>query len=116
MGSCVADEDALSSAEIDTVSCDDEHAFELIAKFDLDDGDGDYPGEDEVREAAEEGCQGDRFTDYVGRTYEEATDVLVTPLPPSEDTWKGAADRTVLCFAHAPDAAPTTGSLHDEAA
>jgi hypothetical protein len=114
VGSCVADEDALSSAEIDTVSCDDEHAFELIAKFDLDDGD--YPGDDEVREAAEEGCQGDRFTDYVGRTYEEATDVLVTPLPPSEDTWKAAADRTVLCFAHAPDAAPTTGSLHDEAA
>jgi hypothetical protein len=52
----------------------------------------------------------------VGETYEEATDVLVTPLAPSEDTWTGASDRTVLCFAHTPDAEPTTGSLQDEAA
>ncbi len=114
VGACVADEDALNDAEIDTVSCDDEHGFELIAKFDLD-GD-DYPGDDVVRADAEEGCQGDRFSEYVGQTYDEAADVVVTPIPPSEDTWDGAADRTVLCFAHAPDAEPTTGSLQDEAA
>jgi hypothetical protein len=114
VGVCVADEDALNSAEIETVSCDDEHRFELIARFDLE-GD-DWPGDDDVRADAEAGCQGDRFTDYVGQTYEEATDVLVTPLPPTEDTWKGAGDRTVLCFAHTPGAEPTTGSLRDEAA
>jgi hypothetical protein len=114
VGACVADEDPPYPAEIYTVSCDDEHGFELIAKFDLE-GD-DYPGDDEVRTDAEEGCQGDRFTEYVGETYDDAADVVVTPIPPSEDTWDGAADRTVLCFAHAPDAAPTTGSLQDEAA
>jgi len=115
VGACVADLDALESADIETVGCDEEHRFELIAKFDLDDED-DYPGDDEVRAAAEEECQGDRFTEYVGRSYDEAADVLVTPVPPSEDTWEGADDRTVLCFAHTPDAEPTTGSVGDGAA
>jgi hypothetical protein len=114
VGTCVVDLDALESAQIDTVSCDDEHRFELIASFDLE-GDPEFPGEGEVAEDAEEGCTGERFTEYVGQSYEDAADLLVTPVPPSEDTWEGAEDRTVLCFAHTAEAEPTTGSLRAEA-
>jgi hypothetical protein len=115
VGVCVLDEDALNEAEIDTVSCDDEHVFELVAKFELDVDDGeDWPGDDDVRDDADAGCQGDAFTEYVGQSYDEATDVLVTAVPPSEDTWTSTDDRTVLCFAHTVDAEPTTGSLAAE--
>lgn len=110
VGECVEDESTLNSADIDSVDCGDEHLFELIGRFDVEDQD-DYPGTEALEAESIETCQGDLFEDYVGQPFDPTGEVLVTQLYPSEDTWEQAADRTVLCFGFPSDLAPTTGSF-----
>jgi Septum formation len=109
VGDCVEDEETLNSADVEAIDCGDDHVFELIGKFDVDDGD--YPGATELTAEGDERCQGEIFEDYVGVPYEESAEVYVSPVPPSEETWNDADDRTILCFAHTLDLASTTGSV-----
>jgi hypothetical protein len=92
-GECTNDDLTGSVSEIDTVDCDDEHTAEAFAQFDLDDGD--FPGVDEVNEQATEGCQGDRFEEYVGTDYDSSI-YIASSINPSEDSWD-SGDRTVIC-------------------
>jgi hypothetical protein len=92
-GECTNDDLSGNIGEIDTVDCDDEHTAEAFAQFDLD-GD-DFPGADEVSTQATEGCQGDRFEDYVGLDYQSSI-YLVNVITPTEETWDND-DRTVIC-------------------
>jgi hypothetical protein len=92
-GECTNDDLSGAIGEIDTVDCDDEHTAEAYAQFDLDDGD--FPGVDEVSTQATEGCQGDRFEDYVGLDYPSSVFVVQT-ITPTEETWDNG-DRTVIC-------------------
>jgi hypothetical protein len=92
-GECTNDSLTGSIGEIETVDCDGEHTAEAFAQFDID-GD-DFPGADEVSSQATEGCQGDRFADYVGLDYPSSI-YLVSTITPTEETWDND-DRTVIC-------------------
>src|SRR5688572_27045194 len=110
VGDCVKDEETLNSADVESIDCEEEHVFELIGKFDVDDAD-EYPGADELTEEGTSRCQDDIFEEYVGVPYEESAEVYASAVPPSEETWNDADDRTILCFAHTQDLAETTGSV-----
>jgi hypothetical protein len=113
VGDCVEDETSLNDSGLLAIDCGDDHTLELIGRFDVE-GD-DYPGEDALRTEGAERCTGDLFEEYVGAPYDPEGDVLVTPVLPSADSWDDADDRTVLCFAHAPDLAETDESVQDSA-
>jgi Septum formation len=93
-GECTNEDLSGSVGEIDTVDCDDQHTAEAYAQFDLDDSD-DFPGADQVSQQATEGCQGDRFEEYVGLPYNESKFVAQS-VNPTEETWDNG-DRTVIC-------------------
>jgi hypothetical protein len=113
VGDCIEDETSLNDSGLATIDCGDDHTLELIGRFDVE-GD-DYPGEDELRAQGDERCTGDLFEEYVGAPYDPEGDVLVTAVLPSEDSWSDGDDRTILCFAHAPDLAETDASVEDSA-
>jgi hypothetical protein len=92
-GECTDDSLTGAVGDIDTVDCDESHQAEAIAQFDID-GD-DFPGAAEIQTEGDEGCQGDRFEDYVGISYAESI-YLVGAIVPSEGSWDGG-DRTVIC-------------------
>ena len=101
-GDCTADELTGSVADVDTVACDTGHTHEVFATFELEGDDGaDFPGRSEVESDAVAGCNGDRFEEHVGIAYEDST-LHTTFLVPTEDTWDGAGDRTVVCFVFEP--------------
>ena len=96
VGDCTGSE--IESTEIDAVSCDEDHAYEVFAVFDVD-GD-DFPGASEISAEAE-ACNGDLFEDYVGTPY-DSSDIYTQTLVPTEETWNEADDRTILCFLYEP--------------
>lgn len=109
-GDCTADELGATVEDVDTVACDTEHRYEVFATFALEGDDGaDFPGRSEVESDAAAGCNGDRFEEHVGIPYEDST-LHTTFLVPTEDTWEGAGDRTVVCFVFEP-ADPAGGDL-----
>mgnify|MGYP001214348278 CR=1 FL=1 len=111
VGDCVEDEATLNSADVEAISCDDSHVFELIGRFDVEDGD--FPGQEELSSEGNERCTGDIFEEYVGVPYAESAEVFASPVVPTEETWNEADDRTVLCFAHTQDLSATTGSVEN---
>ena len=103
VGDCTDDDLDGATGDVDTVDCSEAHRFEVFATYDIDADDGeDYPDEDEVESEAAEGCRGERFSEYVGVPYVESA-IHVTYLVPTEDTWTGAGDRTIICFAFEPE-------------
>ncbi len=110
VGDCVEDQDALDDGN-STVSCDEDHVFELYAAIDLDPDDDDYPGDADIESQAKELCRGTAFEDFVGVPYVESSEVYTFPRWPSQETWEQADDRTVLCYATTEDLSPTTGSF-----
>lgn len=107
-GDCIEGEISGAVGEDNTVSCDDAHTAEVFATFDLE-GD-DFPGTDQVLADAAEGCQGQRFEDYVGVSY-DVSESVASPLVPSEDSWNNNDDRTVICLAVSADGSETEGSV-----
>ena len=83
VGDCVEDQDTLNSTDVEAIDCDEDHVFELIGKFDVDE-DGDYPGETELTSQGDERCTGDIFEEYVGVPYAESAEVYASAVPPSE--------------------------------
>jgi hypothetical protein len=87
--------------------CDQPHTGEVFALFDLPDGD--FPGDDAVTTAAEEGCL-EEFDAFVGLAYEESALDFYT-LQPTQDSWEQAEDREVVCVLEDPETPEVTGSL-----
>lgn len=108
VGDCTDQDLSGSVGEVDTIDCAEPHAAEVFAVFDLE-GD-EYPGVSAIQADSVEGCQGDRFTDYVGVPYPQS-EIFVAYLVPSEETWNEADDRTVICFAVTGDGSPLEGSV-----
>lgn len=108
VGACTNQDLSASVGEIDTVDCAESHTAEVFAVFDLE-GD-EFPGAEEIAQSASEGCNGDRFEDYVGVPYAES-EIFSAPLAPTEQTWNDADDRTVICFAVTADGSATEGSV-----
>ena len=111
VGTCTTIEsDDLFVGSIDAVDCNESHAEEVFALFDLP-GD-DFPGEAGVNDDAFEGCIGSRFESYVGVPF-ESSEVFVTFLAPTRESWDRADDRTVICLAFQGDGSLRTGSVRD---
>ncbi|WP_309069379.1 septum formation family protein [Microbacterium sp.] len=104
----------LSSAAV--VPCGEPHTEEIFHEFEMEDGD--WPGEDAVEKAADEGCYG-AFESFVGKAYEDSTLDYVF-LSPLEDGWNDPSvkDRLVQCVIYEPTdggAKEITGSLEGAA-
>lgn len=69
---------------------------------------GEYPGEDAVMAAAEEGCL-PAFEEFVGIAY-DSSELEWFPLTPTESGWDEFGDREIVCAVFDP-AALVTGTL-----
>ena len=111
VGQCIsssAAEDEVSSLPV--VECSEPHNGEIFALPQLPDGE--FPGDEAVRDSGETLCTGPEFQTYVGIAPEESA-LSVDILFPSSDTWAGG-DREIVCIV-ADGEADTTGSLRGAA-
>ncbi|MBX3098242.1 MAG: septum formation family protein [Salinibacterium sp.] len=109
IGDCLNDGDA--SGEVSTVpivSCDEPHDSEAYDSGNLDDGS--FPGDDAVKQAAEQLC-GPSFTAFIGLSYDESA-YDYSYYFPTENSWS-AGDREVMCVAYADDLSKVTGTLQN---
>ena len=84
--------DDFEVSDVPIVDCEQPHANEVYALFDLPDGE--YPGLSSVQDSAAEGCL-ERFQGYVGRDY--ATSSLgIGSVYPTSDSWN-TSDREIVC-------------------
>lgn len=104
-GDCIAGAVTGQVESLTAVPCAAPHGGEAYHAFDLPGGD--YPGDEPVATAAEQGCT-EAFEGFVGRLYEDSV-LEIAPLTPSAESWE-AGDRQVLCFIKDPDR-DTTGTL-----
>jgi len=96
VGSCANTSDLTGEiTDIPTIECTESHDAQVVGKFDLDDGD--FPGDEGIASAAEEGCRG-QFETFIGISFDESS-LSMNYIGPSEDTWNEADDREVICFA-----------------
>lgn len=105
VGDCL--NDASVSEEVSSVpviDCSEPHDSEAYASIMMPDGD--FPGEEAVTAAAEEGCLAE-FEGYVGIPYEDSS-FEVSFYFPTEGSW-GDGDREILCTVYDPSG-QTTGS------
>jgi hypothetical protein len=107
VGDCIDSEDLAgdSVSDVVTVPCDEPHDAEIFAELELPEGD--YPGIDEVRAAAEDFCLPE-LEEFVGTPLLES-DLDVYPLLPTADSWTADDDRLILCIVVAPE--DVTGTL-----
>ncbi len=108
VGACVNTSDLSGGeiTEIPTVDCSEEHDAQIFHVFDMDDGD--YPGDDAVQTAAQDGCLAE-FEPFVGTAYEDSA-LDFSFIYPTEQTWTQADDREVLCVLYSMDGSTTTES------
>lgn len=108
VGACVntSDMEGEEITEIPTVDCSEEHDAQVFHVFDLEDGD--FPGDEAVDAAADEGCLG-QFETFVGTPYEESA-LDYAYIQPTQETWDQADDREILCVMFAMDGSTTTES------
>lgn len=104
--------DCLNSSSLGTevsavpvVPCADSHEDEIYFVFDLPEGD--FPGDFEVGELADETCTAE-FNNFVGKAWEESQ-LDWWPFTPTADSWSGG-DREILCAVYDP-AGKVTGTL-----
>ncbi|MGH1506127.1 MAG: septum formation family protein [Acidimicrobiales bacterium] len=108
VGDCLADselEGALVS-DVEIVSCDAPHRYEVYYAFELPDGD--FPGSDAVGAEADKGCY-DAFEGFVGLEYESSI-YGYTYLQPTADSWSQLGDREVQCMVSDFEGGLLTGS------
>jgi hypothetical protein len=99
-------------SSVQAVPCDEPHENEIFALYDLD-GER-FPGETEVQQQGTEGCQGTRFEEFVGLSYQQASSELglgAGAITPSRESWEEADDREVICIAYNLDDSPLEGSV-----
>jgi hypothetical protein len=110
VGDCL---DMVEGAEVETVPvvpCGEPHSDEVYHDFQL--AEGEFPGDEAVNAAAEEGCLA-AFEPFVGLAYEDST-LYMAWYSPTEESWNGFDDRVVSCVISDP-AGEITGTLADAA-
>lgn len=103
IGNCIGALEHTASGLLPQVPCADDHEAEVIAEDTMDDGD--YPGEDETRQQAEDFCPS-----AVGEQVGSVTGVSTYMLYPTDNTW-GGGDRLITCLVRADDEHTLTGSF-----
>lgn len=99
-------EDEEVSMTVTVLPCEEPHDFETYLVYDLPDGD--YPGEDEVGDAAATRCLRE-FKGFVGIAYSKS-ELEPYVLYPTSRTWRFLDDRSVTCLVGRPGT-KTSGSL-----
>ena len=109
VGACAQSSDLQGEiTDIPTVDCTEAHDAQFVGKFDLDDGD--FPGDDGIKSAAEEGCTS-AFQEFVGIAFDQTTlPVTLNFIAPTQETWDSANDREVLCVIYTTDGSTVTES------
>jgi len=97
--------------EIETVPCEEPHDSEVYAVFDLPDGD--FPGEEEVTAAADDGCFNE-FEPFVGNSYDNSV-LDIEYFFPSQESWSFDGDRQVVCMVYHLEGEPLVGSAKGSA-
>ncbi|OLT24665.1 septum formation family protein [Nocardiopsis sp. CNR-923] len=112
VGDCFVEEEMLVSgadsevSDVPLVDCAEPHDSEIYYVFDME-GDT-FPGQEAVWAEADETCQGQAFTDFVGLAFTES-EIFTGSLAPSEESWDRMNDREVVCYVFTEES--TTGSL-----
>jgi len=111
VGTCFNDEDLTETevTDVPIVECADPHDNEVYYLFDM--ADGVFPGIDQVRTTALDGCIA-AFDGYVGLDY-QSSELVATFLAPSSGSWDQQNDREVVCFLFQIDLEKLTGSMRD---
>lgn len=105
VGACL-DGTAEEVSDAAPTDCDRPHHGEIYARVAMDDGE--YPGEDELRDTAVAECGGE-FEKYVGTAHLQSELELATAVP-SKRMWTLLNDRNITCIAVDPTG-ETTGSV-----
>lgn len=105
-GQCLDSPSGESVTEVTVRDCDSPHGVEVIGTVDLTGGD--LPAEDELVRTAQEQCT-QIFADYVGVPVEQS-DLSLTWLAPTSQSWSTSGDRTITCLAGS-DNTPLTGTV-----
>ncbi|MCU1580449.1 MAG: uncharacterized protein JWP19_2653 [Rhodoglobus sp.] len=108
VGDCL--NDASVNGEVSTVpivDCSAPHDSEAYFSGSL--AEGDFPGDDAVKQGAEAIC-GPAFTDFVGAPYQQDAGYNYSYYTPTLDSWN-AGDREVMCVVFDPSGAQVTGTL-----
>ena len=106
IGDCFNDTTEEELVEVPAVPCSEPHDNEVYYLFDLPEGE--FPGDEAVLAAAEEGCLA-QFDAFVGMAYEDS-ELDWFPLSPTEAGWTAIGDREIVCSVWDP-AGQTEGSL-----
>ncbi len=93
VGDCLNDAD-ISGTTTTTpiVPCSTPHDSEAYKSIIM--ADGDYPGDDAVKQQSEDGCKA-AFATFIGVAYDDST-LDVSYYFPTEDSWSGG-DREIMC-------------------
>jgi hypothetical protein len=80
------------------VSCEGSHENEVFAAFDHPAPDDVvFPGEDEVKKVAQDGCV-ERFAGYLGHSYDDS-ELQVAVIAPGVESWSDN-DRAIVCIVY----------------
>ena len=97
VGECVQSISDLTGniSDLPESDCTEDHEAEIIALFEHEGDDDDFPGGSELQAEAAEECEGDAFEDYTGTEYAESA-IVVNYITPSDESW-GGGDRETIC-------------------
>jgi hypothetical protein len=113
LGQCFNDEVAPGEIqEVPIVPCAQPHDNEVYAVFDMA-GDGAYPGDAVVQQAATDGCLA-AFEPFVGLDYQSSV-LDASFLSPTAEGWVELGDREIVCYVFRLDRERVTGSLRGTA-
>ena len=108
VGDCISemkDEGEVGTTTV--VPCADSHDYEVFANFDLEAAV--FPGQEAVSKLAGEGCKA-RFEGYFQVAYEDS-ELDISWLSPSQDSWTRGADRSAVCLGYRMDGQPMVGKV-----
>ncbi|KJL19725.1 hypothetical protein RN51_03069 [Microbacterium oxydans] len=105
LGDCMLDGGTGSLTNADILPCSEPHDQEVYYEITMPDGE----FSDADIDAATQECIGDAYTSFVGVAYDDS-ELAVTTLVPTKDSWEQNNDRVIQCIIVDP-AAQTTGSL-----
>ena len=109
LGDCLAELTARELESVQAVPCDQPHASEVFAAFNLPGDDGAaFPGDAAIETAYVEGCL-EVFEPFVGRDF-VTSQYDVSAITPTEESWVEFDDREVLCVLVNVDGSPLVGT------
>lgn len=91
----VFNDSSFSYEGLSTISCAQPHNAEVVDTLVL--ADKQYPGSEMIMQRTEEFCP-ESFNSYIGKDSKDSLLDLV-PLSPTEESWRRANDRTIICIA-----------------